>query len=57
MASKTYQIYEGGKIKGVALNLDPMTASGDIIYGGTSGAPTALAKGTNGHVLTLFFIS
>jgi hypothetical protein len=32
---------------------NPMTASGDIIYGGTSGAPTRLAKGTDGQVLTL----
>jgi hypothetical protein len=33
--------------------LSPMTASGDIIYGGTSGTGTVLAKGTNGQVLTL----
>lgn len=32
---------------------NPMTASGDIIYGGTSGAPTRLAKGTDAQVLTL----
>jgi hypothetical protein len=32
---------------------NPMTASGDIIYGGTAGAPTALAKGTDGKILTL----
>ena len=32
---------------------NPMTAAGDIIYGGTSGAPTRLAKGTDGQVLTL----
>ena len=30
-----------------------MTTAGDIIYGGTSGAPTRLAKGTDGKVLTL----
>jgi hypothetical protein len=30
-----------------------MTASGDIIYGGTSGTGTRLAKGTDGQVLTL----
>lgn len=34
-------------------SLSPMTASGDIIYGGTSGTATRLAKGTDGHVLTL----
>lgn len=34
-------------------NLSPMSASGDIIYGGASGTGTALAKGTNGQVLTL----
>lgn len=32
---------------------NPMTTSGDIIYGGTSGAPTRLAKGTDAQVLTL----
>ena len=32
---------------------NPMSASGDIIYGGTAGAGTRLAKGTNGQVLTL----
>lgn len=32
---------------------NPMTDSGDIIYGGTGGAGTRLAKGTNGQVLTL----
>lgn len=33
--------------------LSPMTTSGDIIYGGTSGAGTRLAKGSDGQVLTL----
>ncbi len=33
--------------------LSPMTTAGDIIYGGTSGAGTRLAAGTNGQVLTL----
>lgn len=32
---------------------NPMTTAGDIIIGGTSGAPTRLAKGTDGQVLTL----
>lgn len=32
---------------------NPMTASGDIIYGGTSGAPTRLAKGDDGQYLKL----
>ena len=32
---------------------NPMSASGDIIYGGTAGVGTRLAKGTNGKVLTL----
>ena len=32
---------------------NPMTTAGDIIYGGASGAPTRLAKGTDGQVLTL----
>ncbi len=33
--------------------LSPMSASGDIIYGGTSGTGTRLAKGNNGDVVTL----
>jgi len=32
---------------------NPMTAAGDIIIGGASGAPTRLARGTDGQVLTL----
>ncbi len=34
-------------------NPNPMTASGDLIRGGTSGAPTRLGIGTNGQVLTV----
>lgn len=30
---------------------NPMTTAGDIIYGGASGTPTRLAKGTEGHYL------
>lgn len=33
--------------------LSPMSASGDVIYGGTSGTGTRLAKGSDGQVLTL----
>ncbi len=33
--------------------LSPMSASGDIIYGGTAGAGTRLVKGTDTQVLTL----
>lgn len=33
--------------------LSPMSASGDIIYGGASGTGTRLAAGTNGQVLSL----
>ncbi len=33
--------------------LSPMTASGDLIYGGASGTGTALPKHTDGDVLTL----
>lgn len=40
----------GGGSGGMA---NPMTAVGDLIRGGTSGAPTRLAAGTNGHILTL----
>jgi len=32
---------------------NPMTTQGDIIYGGSSGTPTRLAKGTAGQVLTM----
>lgn len=34
------------------LNLIPMTTGGDLIYGGASGAPTRLANGSSGQVLT-----
>jgi hypothetical protein len=33
--------------------LSPMTAEGDVLYGGSSGTVTKLAKGTDTHVLTL----
>jgi hypothetical protein len=33
--------------------LSPMTSSGDIIYGGTSGTGTRLAKGTDGQIMML----
>lgn len=32
---------------------NPMTSIGDMIYGGPTGTPTALAKGTSGQVLTM----
>lgn len=32
---------------------NPMTAAGDLIYGGTGGAPTRLAKGTAAQVLKM----
>ncbi len=32
---------------------NPMTTAGDIIIGGTGGAPTRLAAGTEGHALTI----
>lgn len=32
--------------------VNPMTTGGDLIYGGASGAPTRLANGSNGQVLT-----
>ena len=32
---------------------NPMTTQGDIVYGGASGAPTRLAKGTSGQVLKM----
>ncbi|MGE4334956.1 MAG: DUF2793 domain-containing protein [Pigmentiphaga sp.] len=45
-ATSTWSLPEAGLT-------NPMTTSGDIIYGGASGAPTRLAAGTNGYVLTL----
>ena len=32
---------------------NPMTSQGDLIYGGSSGTPTALAKGTAGQLLAM----
>lgn len=32
---------------------NPMTTAGDLIVGGTAGAPARLAPGTNGYVLTM----
>jgi hypothetical protein len=44
----------GASTKATAFNaLSPMSAAGDVIYGGTSGAGTALAIGTAGQVLTV----
>jgi hypothetical protein len=44
----------GAATKEAAFNaLSPMTASGDMIYGGSSGAATVLAKGTDGQFLSL----
>ncbi len=44
----------GATTKAAAFDaLSPMTTSGDIIYGGTSGTGTRLGIGTNGQVLTL----
>ena len=34
------------------LMANPMTTGGDVIYGGASGAPTRLANGSSGQVLT-----
>jgi hypothetical protein len=44
----------GASTKATAFNaLSPMSAAGDVIYGGTSGAGTALPIGTAGQVLTV----
>lgn len=46
-SQKAVKTYADGKMT------NPMTTAGDIIYGGTSGAPTRLAKGTAGQVLKM----
>jgi hypothetical protein len=44
----------GATTKAAAFNaLSPMSVSGDMIYGGSSGAATVLAKGTDGQFLSL----
>lgn len=57
MITSTVSISDGGtgaSTKSAAFdNLSPMTASGDIIYGGNAGTGTRLGKGTDGQVLTL----
>ena len=50
IGSTIYSVSGGGG--GGGMN-NPMTAAGDIIYGGISGAPTALPKGTDGQFLSL----
>ena len=35
------------------LAINPMTTAGDLVIGGTSGAPTRLAAGTDGYTLTM----
>ena len=35
------------------LAINPMTAAGDLVIGGTSGVPTRLAAGTDGYTLTM----
>ena len=58
-ASGYMQLYTKGDGKlyykddtGVENCINPMTTAGDLIYGGTDGAPTRLAKGAEGKVLT-----
>lgn len=57
LSGGTVSIAQGGTgqtTKAAAFDaLSPMTTSGDIIYGGASGAGTRLPAGTNGHFLTL----
>jgi hypothetical protein len=44
----------GQTSKSAAFNaLSPMTAQGDVMYGGTGGSGTVLARGTAGQVLTM----
>lgn len=42
-----------GSVATLTALTNPMTAAGDIIYGGASGVATRLAKGTDGQVLRL----
>lgn len=48
-----YREFGGGAAGGGGGMTNPMTTAGDIIIGGTSGAPARLAASTNGYVLTL----
>lgn len=53
---KTLQVNSSGNIVANTVSsgmTNPMTTAGDIIYGGSSGAATRLAKGTAGQVLTM----
>ncbi len=51
LAGATGEIADAGHRH--AREANPMTAQDDIIIGGASGAPTGLAKGTDGQVLTV----
>lgn len=60
LLSSDFLAFEDGAIPAAAIDggggggfENPMTAAGDIIIGGTSGAATRLQAGTDGHVLTL----
>lgn len=52
-ASYFLQTNGSGTLSWASALSNPMTAAGDIIYGGASGSPTALVKGTAGQVLTM----
>ncbi len=45
--------YIAGQWVDIGGSTNPMTTAGDIIIGGVAGAPTRLAKGTDGQVLTV----
>ncbi len=56
--TETVEITQNGAtvlapVSAIAANENPMTTAGDMIVGGTAGAPTRLAKGTDGKVLTM----
>ena len=46
-------VWSGSAWAASAAMTNPMTTSGDVIYGGASGTPTRLGVGSNGQVLTL----
>ena len=52
LARNDYTTPEKTKLAGLTAG-NVMTTAGDTIYGGASGAPTRLAKGTDGQIMAV----